>query len=449
MSIRDRFAVQLKGSAIRSILYASASRIIVMLIGFVATALASRIVFEESGAGLFGLVMVVATLQAVMPFADLGLGAVVMNTVAKENLRAPALVDAQLGRVFRILLAVAGALAIITLIASFTGMFQWFFSGLVPFTASVNMWTTVAVMAVATSIPLGIGYRVLVGLNQTHVAVLASAAAPIAVGMSIVVIRGADLPLDTFIAVWPLSALIANLLTLILASRRLGRGFRPFFKMNKRRMALPGLLATSTAMLTISIATPLAYQSHRIILAQVGSPGDLAQYAMGAQLYGPLLSVLTIAATPLWPRFAATPNQSARRQLWRRSTLLFGAFGLAVAAVFLVCAPIYIRYVSGTWHYVPWSALWLFAALLVLNALIYPTLMRMNEGIEIRWQSLCAVLAALVSIPLSIVLARAIGAEGPLIAALASLLVVQLLPLWAYVNRVPHRAINRKELQCP
>jgi O-antigen/teichoic acid export membrane protein len=57
-------------------------------------------------------------------------------------------------------------------------------------------------------------------------------------------------------------------------------------------------------MAVITVAMPIAYQSDRLLLSHLSDLGQVAIYAVGAQLYGALFGLVGAAGMSLWPVFA-------------------------------------------------------------------------------------------------------------------------------------------------
>ncbi|MCI4658234.1 lipopolysaccharide biosynthesis protein [Cryobacterium zhongshanensis] len=415
-----------------------------MALALVCTAIASRTVFSSSGAAFYGAVMLVATIQTMIPFADLGLGAVVMNAVARRQGNGAATTNDLVRRVFMLLLSVACGLTALAVSAYLSGLLRTFLDSFVSTSAEMSLAFLIAIVAVAWSVPLGLGYRILVGLDKTHVGIVISGIGPLIVVSSILCLAAVGKIDGWALAVWPMSTLVVNAITFFTAFRLMGSRISLVLAAPSRETkgARRSILAVSSAMLAINIAMPLAYQSHRVILSQFGTADALAQYSLGAQIYAPVLSIVTIASSPLWPRFAAQSDQPvALRKLLRTSTLAFGAGGLVLGSLMVGAIPLYSWFVAGNLTFVPIPVAVLFACLLLLNSILYPTLMRMNDGRAIRYQAYAAVAAALVVVPMAIVLTPLLGASGPLAAGLAAIVFAQLVPLW-WVLRQETRRLN-------
>ena len=149
----------------RALLYGSAYRIIgtpvVAALGLANTA----IIVRETGAAIFGLVSLVATITLLFPFADLGIGATVLSASARLSgpSRDPDAADV-VRRSYHVLFAVAGVLVMIAL--GVMALDGW--AALIGFSSGPDdRWAiTVAACVFALTIPAGLGGRILIGIDR-------------------------------------------------------------------------------------------------------------------------------------------------------------------------------------------------------------------------------------------------------------------------------------------
>ncbi|MBV8348003.1 MAG: hypothetical protein JOZ49_10855, partial [Mycolicibacterium sp.] len=161
----------------RALLYGPIYRIlgtpVVAALGLANTA----IIVRETGAAVFGLVSLVATITLLFPFADLGIGATVLS--ASAQLTGPSR-DPNAGdvvrRAYHVLFAVAGVLAVVALCVM--ALDGW--AALVGFSSGPDdRWAiTVAACLFALTIPAGLGVRILIGIDRNPLATLVLMSCP-------------------------------------------------------------------------------------------------------------------------------------------------------------------------------------------------------------------------------------------------------------------------------
>ena len=157
----DRLTRQERRSALMTPLYRILGTPFVALLGLANTA----IIVRATGAEVFGLVSLAATVTVLFPFADLGIGATVMTAAAQLNgpsrdERAPDVIR----RSYHVLFAVAaGIIATALVVMAVDG---W--RGLVGFSSGpADRWAiTAAACVFALTIPAGLGVRILVGIDR-------------------------------------------------------------------------------------------------------------------------------------------------------------------------------------------------------------------------------------------------------------------------------------------
>lgn len=432
------------GDKYSAVVRAGGARVVAMGVGFILTAQAARLVYAEAGPRGFGFAMLISTIQLLIPFADLGLGAPVINAVAKRDTHGGAYVYAVIVRALRLLAGVSSLITFLAVILSATGILQELGSSFLDPNPGNGTILAMAIMMIAWSFPLGLGYRILIGLEKTHLAIilgpLAQASTLAFVAVSPLLFGGAPV----YLFAWPLGVLIMNGITFIVAKRALATAVPkpPDFSSRSVRISLFG---TSLAMLFINIATPITLQSHRTILAALGSPAQLAEYSVAAQLQAPLVGLVVALATPLWPMYARlrVDGKGQILSLWSRASLGFLALGILLAIGFVVVEPFYTRYVTRSQDSVSTSLVTSLALLTVTLAVLYPTLMLLNEGAGIRLQAVTATAAAAVAVPLGTALVPSAGSAGPIIATVAAIIICQLVPLTWYVwRRLPSSIVR-------
>ncbi len=419
-------------SAGRAVLKAGGARILTMLVGFLATTVSARIVFADAGAVAFGVVMLIATLQTLIPFADLGLGAPVINAVAKTSMLGAAAVKSVLARAFALLSTVALCLSFIL-----TGLFLSGIANSVAEALSVpgsGVFLYIAALTIAWSFPLGLGYRILIGLQRTHVAVLLGLIAPALVLAAVLAVSGTSGPhVGIYLVIWPASTLVLNAIMLLVSLAPLRRALQAPTSNVATRIPL---LGSSISMLIIGICMPLMLQSPRVVLAIFGTPEELTTYSVDAQLQAPLIGLIVTLATPLWPQFTQlTENSRSTRRLWMKSLASFAAAGILLCAGFLIVQPLYLSFVSHGAIEQNSLLAGALGALIFLLSVLYPTLMLLNDGSRIRVQALSLFVAAATALPLSIWWTSLFGAAGPPLAALTALTVATILPLTLYAEK--------------
>ncbi len=372
-----------------------------------------------------------------IPFSDLGLGAAVVNSVSRraEDAEREEIALDVTRRALRALIVVgivvvvvAGILSAFSLWPSLLGIPQ-------EFAGDANLAAFGVFCCVGAGIPFGLGQRLLVADNRTHLSTLISAITSIvSVGFTSAIALVAGPALLMAIAT-PAGILVAGIIATFVARKRLGWTWRQLFAGPPTRQTLTeSLWKPAVPMLIVMIGAPLALQSHRLILAHVGSSAELSEYAVAAQFYVPALSIVTTGALALWPQFARGRGQQGRN--WGVSLLLMALFGiLGGVALALLLAPVSLL-VSGGRVIVGFPLAISFAILLLVMSLHQPSAMLLTSTRGLWFQAVCMVALAATSIPLGVLTTPLLGAVGPVASTAAAVAITTLIPCIMYARCV-------------
>jgi O-antigen/teichoic acid export membrane protein len=422
----------------RALLYGPAYRVlgtpVVAALGLSNTA----IIVRETGAEVFGLVSLIATITLLFPFADLGIGDTVLTASAQLSgpNRDPDAANV-VRRAYHVLFAVAGVLVLLALcIMALDG---W--AALVGFSSGPDdRWAiTVAACIFALSIPAVLGMRILVGIDRLPLATLVVMSCPaFALGVTLVLyMTGAA---GIWYAVSALGGLlIGEVVGTVLALRLSGLGWSAFAWVTRPRGGRR-LLAGSMWLFIVGVGSSVGLQTGRVLLAHLSTPMQLAQYALMAQIYGLCWSALSIAAVAYWPVFVKrrTATEESVRMWWRLTATFAGIAAIAMLAI-VALSPLAATVLSGGRIAVSaWLAL-AFGVLLVGQTAHLPSSVLLTRPNEARWQARWALAMAAVSIGLGIVAAARFGAVGVVYASALAILAAQVVPDLAWVPRLVRR----------
>lgn len=427
-SERARLSRAEQRSLVRSTFYRIAGTPVVVGLGLLNTA----IVVRETGAAVFGLVSLVATVTLLFPFADLGIGATVLS--ASAMLGDPGTRDRAIEvirKAYRVLFAVSGSLIAIGLcIMAFDG---W--ATLIGFSSGpADRWViTIAVGIFALTIPAGLGVRILIGIGRNPLATLVLMSCP---GFTLILtlLLYAVSAEGIWYAVSSLGgALIGQIVGTVLAIRMSGLGWSI--------LALPGhpaatgrLLEGSLWLFIVGVGLPMGLQTGRIILAHLSTPEELSRYALLAQIYAVCWSVLSTAGLAYWPVFV---NRRAVReatiQIWWRITATFAVTAVVIAICIGLFGPWAAAVLSGQRITVSAALAVAFGLLLVAQSIHLPANVLLTRPTEARWQAQWTLAMAAISVGLGCGVARSYGALGVVSAAALAVVVAQVIPDLAWV----------------
>lgn len=398
----------------------------------------TAIIVRQTGAEVFGLVSLVATITLLFPFADLGIGSTVITASAQlsgpdRDVRAADIIR----RSYHVLFAVAAA--VMALAVAIMTRDGW--RPLIGFSSGPadRLAVTVAACVFALTIPAGLGVRILVGINRVPLAtvvLMANSVFALAITGVLYLIR---VP-----GVWySLSALggllIGQIIGTVLALRLTGLGITAFARVdpsNRRERLLRG----SLWLFLMGVGLPVALQAGRPLLAHFSTPLQLSEYALMAQIYGVCWTVFSTAGFTLWPIFVRRRTATkATLQIWARTTAIFLAAGAITTVVLVATSPPAGDILSGGRISISGGLAFGFGLLLMGQGTFLVSGMLLTRPEEARLQALWALTMAAISVGAGAVAAHRYGAVGVVCAAALAVLLAQVIPSLVWVPRLVRR----------
>lgn len=296
---------------------------------------------------------------------------------------------------------------------------------------SVEASVAVAFTLFGCSLPLNLGNSVLIALNRTHISLIVQTVGSV-VTLGLICLSGAmHAPPTAFIASGFASQCLVGATCLLLAGRRLGI---PLFGMVLRSLG-PRHTATrirhlAAPMAAVNIALAVAFATDRLVLVHVADPDAVAAYSAGARLFAPAVALASTTGLPLWAIFARqrdTPEAPSPRDV-TRLTVYFAAGGAIIGAGLILFGPAVTSWMLHGQVEVGVGLMTAFAALLLVQAAVYPSSMWLTDAAGLKFQAKRAGVMALVNLALSIVLTRHVGASGPVIGSVIAVTTCLFLP---------------------
>lgn len=413
------------------------ARLLVLPVVAICALLASRIVIDSLGTSGFALYALVVGLAALVPFADLGIGAAVTDAIARRTTVGDAMAVAVIRRSVKVLVVVGVGITLASWgIAAVGG---WSVILGVPDESSVDLASAIALTLFGLSLPLSLGTRVLLGAERNHWAVMTQTVSAV-VGLTVVAIADVrDGPLWAFTSAPFIGIVALGLINVGLARRATGLTRMPSSTTWSAGDSAPRkvrLFQIAGPMLVISVALPLAWQSDRLVLSHRSTLTEVALYVVAFQLFTPLNALVESGGSSLWPVFARrghTAGIDVRRMI--QLSAGFAAVGLLIGISLVILGPWLASWVSRG-SVVPSRELFvLFGLLIAVTAAWWPTAMLLTDPVGLRFQAGCCAVMAAANIGISIALAGSLGAVGPVIASLASMIFAIIAPGWWFAWR--------------
>lgn len=427
---------------LRSVGGSAAARMLVLPISAILGIFVTRLIIDNYGQASYAQYMLLVGIISLIPFADLGISASIMNAVAgADDPRTDARLRGTLVTAMRILSGSASTLIIISIVLTLTDSWEALLGeGLTQPAGNLAAGLCLIIMGLAMLV--GFGQRILIGLGLNFLSILVGGLqTPIVLMVLLAAVR-LELNIGSYVAVVSYGTLVVTGgIMLALANRRVRPVLAQAFNGAWHFRSIRGERVFDTAwpMLIQMVALPLAMQSNRLILSHVSDVDELATYSLASQMFNPIFSVSVAASMALWPVFAKARSRGTDHVSPLRLSLMFAALGLlAVTLMSFLAGPLAQLASGGTIH-IPVGLLIAFSVLMVAQTAKSPLGMYMTDAKGLRFQAYMVLLMLPINIGISIVLAEKYGAVGPVIGSIVGVVVFQLAANWWYVSREQRR----------
>ncbi|CAN5603974.1 oligosaccharide flippase family protein [soil metagenome] len=430
-------------SAIRSVIKSAGVRVLILPISAGLGIVNTRLIIEHFGTAVYAQYGLLVAIGALLPFADLGMSAAIMNAVgASEDPARDDHVVQTLVTSIRILICSAAVLFLIDVLITVTGVWPSILGdGLLP--DSGPQAAALCLGFIALALPVGFGQRVLTGIGKNHLSVAVfGLTTPVVLVILLIIInfdigRGSYLPVIPYVVVLFLS-LGATVIAAKLITPSIGKAVRKVPRLRTFRGAK--VFDVAWPMLIVFIAVPMAMQTDRIVLSHVSNITNMAEYNLASQMYLPVWQVVSAAGVALWPLFARSRAAGNRRENSPVPIAAgFGAAGAGVCVLISIASPWLARFASGGEVTIGWPLILAFSVLMTCQAAKYPFGVFLTDASGLRFQAFMIVLMMIANLGLSIVLAEHLCAVGPVIASAISVIIFELIANYLYVRSILRR----------
>lgn len=417
-------------------------RLVGLLAGACANFAVIAILSRDYGVEYYAFYALMASMLNLLPFADFGIGATMVNATA--DYRSGALDRMSFQSHFRraSLVTVLVSLAVASLAFLFYQM-----GGLwVPVLGAVgemdhaSALATVVIVSAAVGIPLGLGgSRILQGCGKMRVVVTAALIGPI---IQLIVIGGVcwttQAPAYLFVLAPCAGYLAVGFLTLALALRSISGDEGSLIGWRLTSPVRVRIAETAVPFFLISIGMVVGFQSHRLLISTFGTVEDVAQYSVVAQFAGPLLAILGVMGQNLWSRYRERYRIGTLRvREFAQHIVLLGTVGAVFALALVVISYPGIRFVSGGSLVVPLATVLAGSVYILVVSVHQPAAMFLMDPRGLWLQVLCVWLSGLVGMVLAISLIPELGAAALYLGLSAGMVVLQVIPcIYISVRRI-------------
>lgn len=414
---------------LRSLATSGLLRFAILPLSAVCAVLTARITILSTGVEAYGYVNTVAMLFLIIPFADLGVGATVSNTVARRHAvpEGRAVMYRAILSSTRILIFVCFTLTVAILFLVFSETLGKWLDLPQHVALKGNTPIFLALFAFACSIPVSIGQRMLIGSGNNTLLAFSSLLAPITTLTYSYLCSLIERP-PLYFAVGPaLGIFLTNLFATWCATRILGISATEIcfdvLRIKTHRGA--SVMDTAWPMCITGTAFTVIFFSHRLLLAKFSDATELATYALSVQLFFPAWSVIYMSGTILWSEFAGNKNNF---QTWVQANTVLVAVSLCGAIGLYLVGPPVVRIMSPGNEHASGTVLLAFGVLLLVMGLDMTQTMLLVSAPELRIRAYWAVGVIAVFATLCVPAIRTGGGEGIIWLTAATFFAFQTLP---------------------
>ncbi|QSE89735.1 hypothetical protein JWS13_14390 [Rhodococcus pseudokoreensis] len=298
-------------------------------------------------------------------------------------------------------------------------------------------------MIFAISLPFSVWMRVLIGLGRNAIVVAVQSCIPVLNLVLILMCTLFDASATLLLSTSTAGFLVTNLVCFGIA-RRDSRVKRSLCQAAASSSAVVvSIVGTAVPMLIISASIPLTFQMDRLVLTHVAKVSDIAVYSVAATVFLPVFSVVQVAGRSLWGDFASNrADPEASLALLRRSLLFSIILGAVGSVSLLLIGPFVASWAVDGSIDVPVGLFLVFGALVLVQSVHNPSGNFLTDAAGLKFQAICMILMAVVSLPLSVFLGFSLGAIGVVLATVLAVLVFAMIPCLARSFLVLRAQIN-------
>ena len=411
------------------------AKVVVMGVTGVFGLVNTRLIISHFGTDAYAQYGLLATFPNLMPFTDLGIGAVILNSVAgSSDLRHDAVVRRTLTTAIRVLLASALVIATTGIVLGLMGLWPTLLGAKLMDGGGVT--ATLCLVVYAAALPLSVGQRIVVGMGRSATQVISQGI--VSPALTCMLLLAVVVRLEAGNAVSVMSY-VANTLVSIVCVVVAWRTTRPLLSQALRDVPrlreVRGVRIVDTAgpSLVQALIIPIAFQTDRLLLSHLGGGQTLAQYNLAAQMFNLLTQTVSVTGMAMWPHFAKA-RADGRVESPFGAARSFAAMGGGLSLGLVLVAPWMASVLSDGKIELPVTLLAANIANVVVEAAKQPLGMYMTDPRGLRAQMIPVVILVPMNLVLSWVLIAPLGAAGPIAGSVIAVIVCQLVPYALWVS---------------
>ena len=405
----------------------------------------TSLIIRNFGADAFAQYGLLATFPTLMPFTDLGIGAVILNTVASSSDPShDSTVRRTITTAIRVLLGSALVITTVGVVLMLLGAWPWLLGG--KLMEGGGLTATVCLVIYAAALPMSVGQRVIIGLGRSATQVISQGVVSPAMSCFLLLAVVTGLGRGNAVSIY---SYIANALVSVICIVVAWRATMPLFagalRDVPRLRSVRGVRIVNTAgpQLLQSLAIPIAFQTDRLLLSHLGQSQALAEYNLANNLFNILTQTVMAAGVAMWPMFARA-RADRRIESPFKPAMIFGGGGFLLALALVAVTPWAARVMSHGKIVLPAALVWAFALYVAVEAAKQPLAMYMTDPRGLQFQVVPVLVLVPMNLAISWVLIGPFDAAGPILGSVISVVLCQIIPYAWWVRRDVAR--RRREL---
>lgn len=424
--------------AVRSVLKGMGARFLVIPISAGLGIVNTRLIISHFGTATYAQYGLLASIATMLPFADLGMSAAVMNAIGgSDDPRTDDHARRVLVTALRMLVVSAVVLSAVSVLIWIAGWWPAILGAGLTSSSGAGA-ATICVCLIAVGLPIGFGQRILIGLHKNHLNVLIVGLQTPLMVLVLLAVIGFGATDGSYLATAPyLILLVLSGFICWLAARWVAplvrRSISDAFHVRTVRGAAVFGVAWPT--LVQMIALPVAMQTDRIVLSHVSSVSALAQYNLASQMFTPIWGVVSAGGIALWPIFARARQRGESTTSPLTLAIGFGVASGVVALAVGLLAPYLAHLASDGAVHLPILLIASFIAFMIVQGAKVPLGMYLTDARGLAFQAYMILLFLPVNLGLSVLFAKQLGAAGPIIGSTIGVFGCQVVANWIYVRR--------------
>lgn len=417
------------------------AKVVVMLIAGVFGLINTRLIIGHFGADAYAQYGLIATFPTLLPFADMGIGAAIVNVVAGSgHLSDDSLARRTITTAIRVLIASSLVIATVGIVLGLLGVWPALLGG--KLMDGGGLTATLCLVIYAAALPLSIGQRVVVGMGRAATQVISQGVVSPAMSCLLVLVIIMRVDAGNAVSVLSYGAnTLVSIICVVVAWRATTPLLADAIRDVPRLRSAPGVRIFNTAapQFVQSLALPIAFQTDRLLLSHLGQGDALAQYNLAATLFNLLTQTVTVAGIAMWPQFAKARAQGRIESPFKPAAV-FGAGGLVLAVLLAAVMPLAARLLSDGLITIPIALVIAYVLDVGVEAAKQPLGMYMTDPRGLQFQVLPVLILVPLNFALSWYLISPLGPAGPVMGSVVSVFFCQLFPYaWWVARDVRHR----------